>query len=612
MPLRLEDYALLGDCESAALLGRDGSVDWLCWPRFDSGALLAALLGTPEHGRWLLAPVDVQAQSQRRYRAGTVIVETRWETPSGCAVVTDFMPVRGVSPHLVRIVSGLSGEVQLRMELVLRFDYGGTVPWVARLPDGRGIRAIAGPDKVVLRSPVPSRGEDLRTLADFPVRAGDRFAFSLSYTPSHLPDPAPVDAEAALRRTDAFWTEWSARCRHQGEWHDAVLRSHITLKALTYAPTGAIVAAPTTSLPEQQGGARNWDYRYCWLRDATFTLLSLMDAGYMDEARAWREWLLRAVAGLPARAQIMYGLGGERRLPEWEVPWLPGYEGARPVRVGNAAHGQLQLDVFGEVADALYQARCAGLEAPDAGWDLERALVDHLCTVWEQPDEGIWEVRGGRRHFTHSKVMAWVAVDRAVRAAQRFGLQAPLEHWRDMAQRIHGDACSHGYDARLGTFVQSYGSDQLDASLLLLPLVGFLPASDPRIQGTLAAIEHRLLRDGLVLRYDTSRGQDGLPPGEGAFLPCSFWFVDNLLLQGRREQALAMFERLLSLRNDLGLLAEEYDPVAGRQLGNFPQAFSHLALADTARNLGSAHGPVQRRQVTQSGNSDGNSQAAHC
>ena len=444
----------------------------------------------------------------------------------------------------------------------------------------------------MLRSPVPSHGENLRTLADFAVRAGDCLAFGLSYTPSHLPDPAPIDAEAALRRTDAFWTEWSARCRHQGEWHDAVLRSHIILKALTYAPTGAIVAAPTTSLPEQQGGARNWDYRYCWLRDATFTLLSLMDAGYMDEARAWREWLLRAVAGLPARAQIMYGLGGERRLPEWEVPWLPGYEGARPVRVGNAAHGQLQLDVFGEVADALYQARCAGLEAPEAGWDLERALVDHLCTVWEQPDEGIWEVRGGRRHFTHSKVMAWVAVDRAVRAAQRFGPEAPLEHWRKMAQRIHGDTCSHGYDARLGTFVQSYGSDQLDASLLLLPLVGFLPAADPRIQGTLAAIEHRLLRDGLVLRYDTSRGQDGLPPGEGAFLPGSFWFVDNLLLQGRGEQARAMFERLLSLRNDLGLLAEEYDPVAGRQLGNFPQAFSHLALADTARNLGS--GTVRR------------------
>lgn len=595
MALRIEDYALLGDCESAALLGRDGSVDWLCWPRFDSPAFLAALLGTPEHGRWLLAPADPQARSRRRYREGTVILETLWETATGSALVTDFMPVRDDSPHLVRIISDVRGELAFRMELVLRFDYGDTVPWVTRLDGGGGIRAIAGPEMVLLRSPVPLRGEKLHTRAEFSVRSGDRLAFVLSYGPSHEPDPPPLDPEAALVETGAFWREWSSRCRNGGEWHEAVLRSHITLKALTYAPTGAIVAAPTTSLPERHGGSRNWDYRYCWLRDATFTLLSLMDAGYTEEAVAWRQWLLRALAGSPERAQIMYGIGGERRLPEWEVPWLPGYQGARPVRVGNAAHQQLQLDVFGEVADALYQARSAGLGEPDTAWDLERALVNHLCGIWDQPDEGIWETRGGRRQFTHSKVMAWLAVQRAVHASEAFGLPGPLADWRRMARRIHDDVCARGYDARLGSFVQFYGSDQVDASLLRLPLVGFLPPSDPRIRGTVAAIEQRLMRDGLVLRYDTARAPDGLPPGEGTFLPCSFWFVDNLLLQGRHAQAREMFERLLSLRNDLGLLAEEYDPAAGRQLGNFPQAFSHLALADTARNFTDVPGPARRR-----------------
>lgn len=595
MALRIEDYALIGDCESAALVGRNGSIDWLCWPRFDSAAFLAALLGTAEHGRWLLAPADTDARCRRRYREGTVILETQWDTADGSVIVTDFMPVREGPPHLVRLVRGLSGEVRLRTELVLRFDYGSIVPWVTRLADGAGLRAIAGPDMVLLRSAVPLRGENLHSVAEFPVRSGEQIAFVLSHSASHEPDPVMLQPEAALVQTEAFWTQWSSRCSHTGEWHEAVLRSHITLKALTYAPTGAIVAAPTTSLPEQHRGTRNWDYRYCWLRDATFTLLSLMDADYEEEALAWREWLLRAVAGTPASAQIMYGIGGERRLAEWEVPWLPGYEGARPVRVGNAAHGQLQLDVYGEVADALHQARCAGLGDPHAGWALERALIQHLGTVWEQPDEGIWEVRGGNRHFTHSKVMAWLAVDRAVRSAQRFGLPAPLQDWIALRQRIHEDVCRRGYAPHLGSFVQSYDSHALDASLLLIPLVGFLPASDVRVRGTFAAIERQLLRDGLVLRYDTAETQDGLPPGEGAFLACSFWFVDNLVLQGRHADARAMFERLLLLRNDVGLLAEEYDPVARRQLGNFPQAFSHLALADTARNLGSASKPALRR-----------------
>lgn len=596
MALRIEDYALIGDCQGAALVGRDGSVDWLCWPRFDSAACMAALLGSSDNGRWLLAPCDPSARSTRAYRDGTLILETRWDTPEGSATVTDFMHVGGRRPELVRLVRGVRGEMRFTTELVLRFDYGGTVPWVTRLAGDTGLRAIAGPDMVLLRSAVALHGRDLRTLGEFVVREGAELAFVLSHAPSHEEDPLATEASAALAVTANFWTAWSARCSHTGEWHEAVVRSHITLKALTYAPTGGIVAAPTTSLPEQLGGSRNWDYRFCWLRDATFTLMSLMDAGYADEALAWREWLLRAVAGTPASAQIMYGIAGERRLAEWEVPWLAGYEGARPVRVGNAAHAQLQVDVYGEVADALYQARRAKLGDPRTGWALERGLVQHLSRVWDQPDEGIWEVRGGRRHFTHSKVMAWVAVDRAVRSAQEFGLSGPLEAWLALRQRIHDDVCRLGFDPRLGSFVQSYGSDQLDASLLLIPLVGFLPASDARVQGTVAAIEGRLLRNGLVLRYDTARTQDGLPPGEGAFLACSFWFVDNLVLQGRVAQARAMFERLLLLRNDVGLLAEEYDPLSGRQLGNFPQAFSHLALADTARNLGRGDGPAQRRK----------------
>lgn len=584
---RIEDYALIGDCETAALVGRNGSIDWLCWPRFDSGACFAALLGTPQHGRWLVAPKDPDARVSRRYRQDTLIIETDFETADGAATVIDFMPLRGVASDLVRLVIGRRGAVAMQMELVVRFDYGATVPWVTRLPDGSGLQAIAGPDMVVLRTQVPLRGENLKTVGEFTVNVGEEMAFVLTYSPSHKAQPAPIDPWKALAETDAFWREWSSRCKHTGEWREAVLRSHITLKALTYAPTGGVIAAPTTSLPEQLGGSRNWDYRFCWLRDATLTVVSLINAGYLDEARAWREWLLRAVAGAPHDIQIMYGVAGERRLTEWEARWLPGYEGAQPVRIGNAAYAQFQLDVFGEVADALHEARCAGLAASDAGWALERSLLEYVAEVWKQPDEGIWEVRGGRRHFTHSKVMAWVALDRGVQSAEAFGLDGPVERWRELRRTIHDDVCCNGFDPELGSFVQSYGSKQLDASLLLIPLVGFLPPSDLRVSGTLQAIERRLMRDGLVLRYDTAETADGLPPGEGAFLACSFWLVDNLALQGRHAEARSLFSRLLELRNDVGLLAEEYDPRMRRQLGNFPQAFSHLALADSARNLSS-------------------------
>ncbi|HZY16662.1 MAG TPA: glycoside hydrolase family 15 protein [Ramlibacter sp.] len=594
MDTRIEDYALIGDCETAALVGRDGSIDWLCWPRFDSAACFAALLGEPENGRWRVAPVDAAARPRRRYQDGTLVLETDWETATGAATVIDFMPLRGASSDLVRLVVGRRGRVAMRSELVLRFDYGATVPWVTRLDDG-GVRAVAGPHTAVLRSGVPLRGENLRTIGEFEVAAGDSVAFCLSYASWDGPEPQPLEPQAALAETQQFWQEWSGRCRHEGDWREAVVRSQVTLKALTYHPTGAVIAAPTTSLPELIGGTRNWDYRFCWLRDATFTLLSLMNAGYRDEAAAWREWLLRSVAGSPAQTQIMYGVAGERRLAEWELPWLPGYAGSKPVRVGNAAVGQCQLDVFGEVCDALHQARRGGLGATDAGWALECALVEHVTAIWDQPDEGLWEVRGGRRHFTHSKVMAWVALDRAIQSAQAFGLQAPLERWQALRTQVHAEVCRQGYDDKLGSFVQSYGSQQLDASLLLIPLVGFLPPEDPRVRGTLAAIEQRLLHHGFVLRYDSAQTQDGLPPGEGAFLACSFWFVDNLALQGRQAEARAMFERLLAIRNDVGLLAEEYDPVAKRQLGNFPQAFSHLALSDSAHALSMPGSPAEQR-----------------
>jgi GH15 family glucan-1,4-alpha-glucosidase len=598
---KLEDYALIGDCETAALVSRGGSIDWLCWPRFDSGAVFAALLGGPEQGRWRIAPADAEARATRRYREGTLILETEFETADGAVTLVDFMPPRGTSSDLVRLVVGRRGTVDMRMELVLRFGYGAIVPWVSRLDDG-SLRAIAGPDMVVLRTDIPVRGESLTTVAEFTVAEGETKTFLLAYGPSHLDPPNHCEPHAALADAEAFWHDWGARCTYDGAWKEAVHRSLITLKALTYQPTGGIVAAPTTSLPEQLGGARNWDYRYCWLRDATLTLLALMGAGYYDEAQAWRGWLLRAAAGSPSQLQIMYGLAGERHLMEWTVPWLPGYENSKPVRVGNAAHAQRQLDVYGEVIDALHHARQGGLAADADGWQLECALVGYVEKVWTQPDEGIWEVRGGPQHFTHSKVMAWVAVDRVIKSAEQFGLKAPLDRWRTLRDAIHADVCRHGYDASLGTFVQAYGSQNLDASLLLLPLVGFLPADDPRVRGTLAAIEKRLLVDGgIVMRYDSRVTADGLPPGEGAFLACSFWLADNYVLQGRRDDACTLFERLLALRNDVGLLAEEWDPRAKRLTGNFPQAFPHVGLVGTALNLARADGekrPAERRAAT--------------
>ena len=601
MPAPIEDYALLGDCETAALVARDGSIDWLCWPRFDSAACFAALLGTPEHGRWQVAPAAPVLAVTRRYRGDTLILETELETADGAVTLVDFMPVRGAQSDLVRMVVGRRGRVAMRTELVLRFDYGATVPWVSRVDDGSphgALRAIAGPDMVLLRADVPVRGAGLTTVGEFTVAAGETVSFVLTYAPSHLPPPAPVEPAAALADTEAFWGAWAARCTYRGEWRDAVVRSLLTLKALTFRPTGGIVAAATTSLPEQLGGTRNWDYRYCWLRDATLTLLALMDAGYYDEAAAWRDWLLRAAAGSPSQLQIMYGVAGERLLREWEIGWLPGYADSRPVRVGNAAHGQLQLDVYGEVLDALYQSRRGGLAGSADAWQLARALVAHVETIWRTPDAGLWEVRGEPQHFTHSKVMAWVAVDRAIRAAEEFGEAGPLDAWRATRQRIHDEVCARGFDPALGSFVQAYGSTQLDASLLLIPLVGFLPATDPRVRGTVAAIERRLVVDGLVMRYDTAATDDGLPAGEGAFLACSFWLADNYALLGRRDDARALFGRLLALRNDVGLLAEEYDPRARRLVGNFPQAFSHVGLVDTALNL-ARDVPAEQRPAAQ-------------
>jgi GH15 family glucan-1,4-alpha-glucosidase len=593
MTAPIESYALIGDCETAALVGRDGSIDWLCWPRFDSQACLAALLGNEQNGRWRLAPTTGY-QVSRRYRHDSLVLETSFECERGTVTVIDFMPARDGASDLVRIVIGRSGEVSLRSDLTLRFDYGHVVPWVERANDDT-LRAVAGPHKVLFRSSEPHRGEAFSTVSEFKLAAGQVASFTLTYGPSHLSDGPARDPQAALASTDQFWQEWSSRCSYQGPWRDAVVRSLITLKAMTYAPTGGLCAAPTTSLPEHLGGQRNWDYRYCWLRDATLTLLALMDAGYYDEAQAWRDWLLRAVAGSPDKLQIMYGLDGERRLPEQHLHWLPGYEGSKPVRVGNAAAKQLQLDVFGELTDALYQARAGGLVESKAGWALQVALMEHLQNICAQPDEGIWEVRGPRRHFTHSKVMTWVALDRSIRSAEEFGLRAPLTRWRELRARIHRQVCEQGFDAELGSFVQYFGSKSLDASLLMLPLVGFLPADDARVRGTVAAIERELMVEGLVRRYHTDPRIDGLPAGEAAFLPCSFWLADNLLLQGRSQEAVELFERLLTLRNDVGLLAEEYDPAQKRQLGNFPQAFSHLALVSTAFNLSQAAKPAHQR-----------------
>ncbi len=559
MASRIEDYALIGDLGTAALVGFDGSIDWLCWPRFDSDACFAALLGKPEHGRWLIAPKQNAAKVTRRYRPNTLILETRFETADGAVTLIDFMPPRESESRLVRIVVGERGRVAMLGELVLRFGYGAAVPWVTRV-DERTLRAIAGPDMVVLHSSVQLHGENFRTVGEFTVAAGETIPFVLSYSLSHRPLPEPVDAEERLRKTEEFWTGWAGKNQIECPWNEAVKRSLITLKALTYERTGGMAAAPTTSLPEYIGGARNWDYRFCWLRDATLTLLSLMNAGYYDEARMWRDWLLRAAAGSPSQIQIMYGIRGERRLTEWEVPWLPGYENSRPVRIGNAAHNQLQLDIFGEVMDVLHQARQGGLGGYEAGWDLQREFLAHLEKIWREPDEGLWEIRGPRQHFTHSKAMAWLAFDRAIKSAQAFGLPGEIDRWRLIREEIHNDVCTRGYDSDTGSFVQAYGTKQLDASLLLLPAIGFLPPDDVRIRGTVAAIERDLLVGGLVRRYDTETSADGLPPGEGLFLACSFWLVDAYLMLGRRDDAVELFERLLSLRNDLGLLSEQYEP----------------------------------------------------
>ena len=586
MPSRIEDYALLGDCHTAALVGRDGSIDWLCFPRFDSPACFAALLGTPDHGRWLLAPDEPVKAVRRRYRPGTLILETEFETEAGGAVtVVDFMPPRNQATDLLRIAVGTRGRVRMRTELVIRFDYGWVVPWVRRTSeDGEhGIRATAGPDTLYLRSGVPLHGEDMRTVAEFTVAEGQRVPFDLSWHPTHHREPKPPrDAERLLAETDAFWREWSGRCASVGPWDEAVRRSLITLKALTYAPTGGIAAAATTSLPEQVGGVRNWDYRYCWLRDATFTLQALLTGGYLDEAEAWRRWLVNAVAGDPAGLQIMYGVGGERRLTELELPWLPGYENSRPVRVGNAAYGQRQLDVYGEVMAALHAARAAGLPASEDAGRVQRAVVNFLEHEWQKPDEGIWEVRGPRRHFTHSKVMAWVAFDRAVRDVELFGHPGDADRWRAARDRVRAQVLAEGFNRDVNAFTQSYGSRDPDASLLMLPLVGFIDPADPKMIGTVNLIEQRLVRDGYVDRYIPEPGVDGLPGGEGAFLLCSFWLADNLALQGRRDEAVELFERLLALRNDVGLLAEEYDPHAKRLVGNVPQAFSHVGLINAA------------------------------
>jgi GH15 family glucan-1,4-alpha-glucosidase len=632
----IEDYGLIGDCHTAALVSKTGSIDWLCWPRFDSPACFAALLGSPDNGRWRIAPVDLVAPSgapaaddpsgatqasdttqplgaadasaavgtpapggngvtvTRRYWPGTLILETLFETATGSVALIDFMAVEQNS--LVRIVEGRSGSVEMQVDLALRFEYGSAIPWVTRLNHGSGIRAIVGPDQVVLQSDIKLHGKAMTTVASFTATPGHRTRFVLTHAASHLPMPVPPHADQALDDTEAAWTSWSGRCTYRGSYRAVVQRSLLTLKALSYYPTGGIVAAPTTSLPEQPGGSRNWDYRYCWLRDATFTLLALMHAGYREEAQAWGAWLRRSVAGTPSQIQTLYGIAGERWVQEWEVPWLSGYRGAAPVRIGNAASTQLQLDVYGELIDALYQETALGLARPGASWPLQRALMTHLEKIWEQPDESIWEVRGGAQNFTFSKVMIWVAVDRAIRGAEAHNLPAPLERWRGLRARIHETICRDGFSPERNSFVQYFGGDTLDASLLLLPLVGFLPPEDPRISGTVEAIGRDLMVDGLIRRYHTSETSDGLTGGEGVFLACSFWYVDNLVLQGQVQEARAMFDRLLALANDVGLLAEEYDPVGHRQLGNFPQAFSHLALINSALNLDNHGGPAAKRR----------------
>ena len=586
MSIPIEDYALIGDCHTAALVSKQGSIDWLCLPHFDSAACFAALLGTAENGHWVIAPAEPIRSIRRRYRKGTLILETEFETDSGSVLLVDCMTPPNDVPEVLRLVIGKRGQVPMKLELVIRFDYGSVLPWVTH--SDHGISAIAGPDMVSLRTAVELRGENLKTVAEFTVTEGQRVPFDLTWYPSHRSEPSPLDVEEEIQNTEKWWLAWSDRCSYQGKWQDAVLRSLLTLKALTFSPTGGIAAAPTTSLPEHIGGVRNWDYRFCWVRDATLTLQSFLNAGYLEEAAAWREWLLRAVAGSPSELNILYGLRGERRLTELELPWLPGYEGSAPVRTGNAAYKQFQLDIFGEVANTLFQCRQAGLEPNrEMGEGIVQALLQFLETGWEQPDEGIWEMRGPRRQFTHSKVMAWVALDRAVESIKRGWFSGDLAHWQTLRTKIHAQVCDQGFDAGLNSFVQYYGSRHLDASLLMIPLVGFLPADDPRVVGTVKAIENQLMQDGLVARYTVDPAVDGMPHGEGQFLACSFWLADNYGLQGRQQEAEQLFERLLEIRNDVGLLSEEYDPVAKRLLGNFPQAFSHIGLVNTAFNLSS-------------------------
>jgi len=590
--LPIEDYGLIGDCASCALVGHNGSIDWLCWPRFDSAACIATLVGTEENGRWLVAPLEF-VTSKRAYLQSGMVLETIFETRTGRVALIDFMPIDAAAPTIVRIVEGRSGQVEMINELKLRFDYGTSIPWVTRLPDEAGITAIAGPALVVLRTEVPLEGEDMRTVARFTVNEGQRFSFVMSYGPSHLPVPTAIDVDLALTHTLTFWEEWAGRCAYDGPHSHAVKRSLVTLKALTFAETGGIVAAPTTSLPEQIGGGRNWDYRFCWLRDATLTLVAMMAGGYYDEARRWRDWLHRSVAGSPEQLQIMYGIAGERQLLEWEVPWLGGYEGSVPVRVGNGAAGQLQLDVYGEVIGALHLARRENLRQASHGWSLQLGLLEHLETIWKEPDEGMWEVRGGRKQFTVSKAFCWMAFNLSIKDVEDYNLPGPVERWRVVRDEIHAMICSEGFNKAKNSFTQSFDADALDAGLLLLPVMGFLPGDDPRILGTIEAVERELLVDGFVLRYRTDETADGMSGEEGAFLACSFWLVDSYVVLGRYAEAEALFDRLVGLSNDLGLLAEEYDPHLRRQVGNFPQAFSHVALVSSAVHLRDRKVPVR-------------------
>ncbi|MFT4276894.1 MAG: glycoside hydrolase family 15 protein [Rhodopseudomonas sp.] len=596
---KIEDYALIGDCETAALVGRDGSIEWLCWPSFDSEACFAALIGTEDNGRWKVAPAETVIRCSRRYRGDSLILETTFETDSGTVTLIDFMPPRGSASDVVRLVRGDSGVVKVAMQLVIRFGFGAAIPWVKRGDDG-ALLAIGGPDMVVLHTPVEVRGKDLTTVAEFEVAEGDVVPLVLTYGASHLPVPNEIDPLQALKDTEEFWAEWSGRCTYQGEYRELVMRSLITLKALTFAPSGGIVAAPTTSLPEKLGGARNWDYRFCWLRDATFTLFALMNNGYTEEAAAWHDWLLRAVAGNPANMQIMYGIYGERRLLEWEADWLSGYQGAQPVRIGNAAHGQLQLDVYGELIDAFHQWRNADIALDGESWALECVVLKHLTEIWDQPDSGIWELRGPRQHYVFSKVMTWVAFDRGIKSAEKFGLQAPLAEWRVVRERIHADVCANGFDPEQNAFVEHYGAKVLDASVLLIPAVGFLPPRDPRVLGTLEAVERHLMVDGFVMRHDPRGQPDTSEQLEGAFLACSLWLADAYVLAGEIERAKELLERIAGIANDLGLLAEEYDTTERRQAGNFPQALTHIALINTANNLTAAKASTEKPAMQRS------------